>query len=123
MSGEEVFEHKVKRLASPLLGIVVGLFLFEALTGAAVTFWGGFGAWLQYGVLLHTAAGLAFLAPFAVYAWTHFLRTRHSGWKSLLWIGYATFAAVFVSAATGLWAAWDAALAERVMSLIRSLHL
>ena len=122
MFGEEDFERKAGRLASPLLGIGIGLFLYELLSGAVVTLWPGLSAWLQFGVLLHTALGLVFIAPFAVYAWTHAWRANNSSERLMVWIGYAALAAVSLSGLTGLWAAWTAAFGELLPDVARWLH-
>ncbi|OGR49785.1 MAG: hypothetical protein A2X37_11330 [Elusimicrobia bacterium GWA2_66_18] len=104
------------------MGIGIGLFLYELLSGAVVTLWPGLSAWLQFGVLLHTALGLVFIAPFAVYAWTHAWRANNSSERLMVWIGYAALAAVSLSGLTGLWAAWTAAFGELLPDVARWLH-
>ena len=123
MSGKNPLESKAKRLSSPLLGIVVGLFLFGCLAGAAITLWPGLSAWLQFGALLHTALGLFFIVPFAVYAWTHAWRANDSPERMMVWIGYAALAAVSLSALPGLWAGAASAFGERLPDPARLLHL
>ncbi len=123
MSGENPLESKAKRLASPLLGVVVGLFLFEFLSGAMITLWPGLSAWLQFGALLHTALGLVFIVPFAIYAWTHAWRAHDSPERLMVWIGYAALAAVSLSGLTGIWAAAASAFGERLPDSARFLHL
>jgi hypothetical protein len=122
MSGEDI-EVKLRRLSSPLLGIVSGIFLFECVSGAAVTLRPAMGAWLQWNVLLHTVLGLILLVPLTVYSWSHWRRASASDQKNMIWIGYATLAVVALSGLSGLWAAGAACFAERVPAWVRSAHL
>lgn len=122
MSGEK-FAAKLKRLSSPLLGVCIGLFLFESFSGLALTIWRGLGVWLQWSALAHTLAGLGMLAPFSWYSWPHWRRARTSEKESMIWIGYAALAVAALSGVSGVWAAGAAAFAERVPPMARSLHL
>ena len=123
MSGDEELGLKAERLAAPLLGIVVGLYTFELASGAAVTFWPGLSAWLQFSVLLHTAGGLVLFAAFAAFGWTHARRAHNSPERVMVWIGYSALAASALSAVTGIWAAWGSAFGERLPPSAAALHL
>jgi len=78
----------------------MGLLVLEAVTGLAVTF-GPFHAAVQWGVLVHTAAGIAMLLPVCWYSAAHWLDYREQAFSDVVLLGYVTATALLVCCASG----------------------
>ncbi|HUG41706.1 MAG TPA: multiheme c-type cytochrome [Longimicrobiales bacterium] len=98
---------------SRLLLTVGGLLVFETLTGLSI--------WLlpfsvpnQVMVLLHTAVGLAFLLPFAVYQLRHWLRYRRLPVSHMVLTGYFSMIATLAAVVSGLVLTWQALFGTRI---------
>src|SRR5688572_24523072 len=94
----------------------------EAGTGLLVTFF-AFHAAVQWGLLLHTALGLALLAPLTWYVWRHWLDYRRYNLSDTVLLGYVAGAALFVCSASGLVVTAQGLLGTRMSTLWRQAHL
>lgn len=104
------------------LGSALGLFLFETLSGAALTARLDARVWVGYGLIVHVAAGVLFCWAMYAYAWPHWQRTRVSSLRLAVSVGLAAAAVVAAASVTGALAALAAAFGDRVPSPLRSLH-
>jgi hypothetical protein len=107
---------------SLLAKITMGLLALEAVTGLAVTF-GPFHAVVQWGVLVHTAVGIAMLLPVCWYAAAHWLDYREQAFSDVLLLGYVTAAALLVCCASGAVVTFEALLDIRTLPLWRNVHM
>lgn len=107
---------------SLLAKITMGLLALEAVTGLAVTF-GPFHAAVQWGVLVHTAAGIAMLLPVCWYCAVHWLDYRERAFSDVVLLGYVTAAALLVCLVSGAVVTFEALLGIRMKPLWRNVHL
>ena len=107
---------------SLLAKVTMGLLALEAVTGLAVTF-GPFHAVVQWGVLVHTAAGIAMLLPVCWYCAAHWLDYREQAFSDVVLLGYVTAAALLVCCASGAVVTFEALLGIRTLLLWRNVHL
>ncbi len=101
---------------------VVTALLFLTATGLAITF-APFHAWVEWSVLLHTLAGLAFLAPIAWYSVAHWRDYRSYKPSDSVLLGYVSAAAILVCLLSGLVVTWQGLFGVRMDSLWRKVHL
>ena len=94
----------------------------EAGTGLLVTFF-AFHPAVQWGLLLHTALGLALLAPLSWYVWRHWLDYRRYNLSDTVLLGYVAGAALLVCSASGLVVTAQGLLGTRMSPLWRQVHL
>jgi hypothetical protein len=97
----------------PLLAGVVGLLLFETLTGLSIYVL-PFSVTNQISVIAHTLAGLAFIIPFGIYQWRHFQRYASGRLTHVQLTGYVSMAATVIAGGSGLVLTWQAALGTRI---------
>lgn len=86
---------------SRLAILAAGYLVFESLTGLLILF-APFSVSAQATVLVHTAAGLLFLAPCAYYLWIHWARYRAKPISHIVVVGYLGLAACAVCLVSGL---------------------
>jgi len=99
---------------SRILGYgVVGLLLFETLSGLAML-WLPFTVSTQITVLVHTIAGLVFLLPFVLYQLRHWRRYRTASMSALKITGYLALLSTGVASVTGIVLTWQAWFGTRI---------
>jgi len=94
-AGQRLFLHRGGR------GVVAGVFLFEIISGLAVSF-GRFSPAIEWGLILHTALGLLAVAPFAWYLVKHWKDFTDQALSDVLLLGYVGAGALAVCVLTGL---------------------
>ncbi len=107
---------------SLLAKVTMGLLALETVTGLAVTF-GPFHAAVQWGLLIHTAAGIAMLLPVCWYCAAHWLDYRERAFSDVVLLGYVTTAALLVCCVSGAVVTFEALFGIRTLRLWRSAHL
>lgn len=100
---------------------VVSLLLFESITGLSIYFL-PFSITNQFAVLLHTAAGLLVIVPYAWYQIRHALMSRHLAMTGTKFLGYAAFAAVSVCVISGIVVTYESAFTVRMSTSWQLLH-
>jgi hypothetical protein len=106
-------ELKTREWQRRLLFTVTGLLLFETLTGLSIWVL-PFSVPNQVMVLLHTVAGLVFVAPFAWYQIRHWSIYRRLRWSHELLTGYFALAATLVLIVSGLVLTYEALAWTRI---------
>ncbi len=96
-----------------LLYWVSGLLLFETLSGLSIWLL-PFGVPNQVMVLVHTGAGLLFLAPFAWYQLRHWVIYRRMSLSQIVLTGYFALVAVVAAIVSGLVLTYQALFATRI---------
>ncbi|MFV1987669.1 MAG: multiheme c-type cytochrome [Gemmatimonadota bacterium] len=92
---------------------VAGLLLFETVSGLAILFL-PFTVSTQITVLVHTVAGLAFLAPFIIYQVKHWAQYRAVPMSGLKLTGYLALLSTVVALVTGVLLTWQAWFGTRI---------
>ncbi|MEE8384384.1 MAG: multiheme c-type cytochrome, partial [Dehalococcoidia bacterium] len=100
----------------------MGILVFEAITGLAITF-GPFHASVQWSVLLHTVIGALTLLPVAWYCTVHWLDYRHYRFNHDVLLGYVAVAALAVCSVSGLVVTWQGLFGVRTAPIWRQVHL
>jgi hypothetical protein len=108
--------------ASSLAKLCMGLLLFEAISGLAITF-APFHPAVQWSVLVHTLAGVALLLPLAWYCTAHWLDYRRYAMSHIVLLGYVGLASLLVCSASGVVVTCQGALGIRTSALWRNTHL
>ena len=101
---------------------VNGLLLFLTLTGLAV-FALPFSAFNQHAVVVHTAVGLVFLAPFVWYLARHVAAYWAYPLTSVKFTGYAAGLMGVVCSLSGVILTWEGAFGTRITYLWRTVHI
>ncbi|MDH3889558.1 MAG: cytochrome c family protein [candidate division Zixibacteria bacterium] len=114
-------ESKAREWKSPLAILVAGAFLFLAISGVAIYFF-GFSVTNQFMVLFHTALGLAFVLPYIIYQIRHYLYSRQFNLTDVKLLGYTSFAAVAVCSVSGLVLTWQPIFGTRISYLWDTIH-
>lgn len=112
----------VKAWSAPLLVFSLGAIAFLALGGLWITF-GGFSAYNQYAVLLHTALGLVTLVPILVYVFRHLAETWRRALNHVSLLGYAAALALLAASASGLVLTAQSAFSTRISYAWRLVHI
>ena len=107
---------------SPLAKITMGLVALEAVTGLAIRF-GPFHTAVQWGVLVHTAAGFGMLIPVCWYSAAHWLDYRKQAFSDVVLLGYVTAAALLVCCVSGGVVTFEALWGLRTLPFWRNTHL
>ena len=95
---------------------------FLTLTGLAVTF-GPFHPAIQWGLLVHTAIGIATILPLVWYCAGHWLDYRRYQLSSVVLLGYVAAAGLLVCLASGGVVTWQGLAGARMSSAWRQTHL
>ncbi|MGC8668534.1 MAG: multiheme c-type cytochrome [Chthonomonadales bacterium] len=98
---------------SGLAVMVGGLLAFETLTGLSIYLL-PFSIPNQMAVLLHTAGGLVFVIPFAVYQLRHWLIYRRYAMTHIKLTGYIAVWALILCGVSGLVLTWQAAFGRQI---------
>ncbi|MCL4402272.1 MAG: cytochrome c family protein [Acidobacteria bacterium] len=108
--------------ASALARAANAALLFELITGLAITF-GPFHPAIEWGLLLHTAVGLAALVPLAWYFARHWCDYSGQAMSDVLLLGYIGTVSLAICAGTGLAVTAQGLLWTRTTPLLRYIHL
>lgn len=113
---------KEREWTRPLLHTVVGLLLFETLTGVA-NYLLPFSLPNQVMVLLHTVGGLILLAPFVWYLWRHWRLYQSIRMSHVVLTGYFAMAATLLLLVSGVVLTVQAAFGTRIARAWDVVHL
>lgn len=108
--------------SSILARATAAVLLFELVSGFAVTF-GPFHPAIEWGLLLHTAIGLAAIAPLAWYFARHWEDYAGQAMSDVLLLGYVGLAALAICILSGFAVTWQGLLATHTALWLRYLHL
>jgi len=106
-------DSRARAWRHPLAVVAGGLLVAETVTGLMIYLL-PFGLPLQLAVLVHTAAGLVFTAPYLVYQVRHWDEYRAAAWTHVKLTGYCALAATAVCTITGLVLTLQAAFGRRI---------
>jgi hypothetical protein len=98
------------------------ILLFELISGLAITF-GPFHPAVEWGLLLHTAAGVLTLAPLSWYFIRHWKDYESQALSDVLLLGYVGLGALVVCALSGVAVTWQGLLGDRTSPWLRYTHL
>jgi hypothetical protein len=107
---------------SLLARAAAAILLFESITGLAITF-GPFHPAIEWGLVLHTVAGLITIAPLAWYCVRHWKDYTDQALSDVLLLGYVGIGALIICVASGLLVTGQALLGIRTSSWLRYAHL
>jgi hypothetical protein len=93
--------HRAQEWSARLSIFIGGLLCFEALSGLWIWLL-PFSVSSQMLVLLHTAAGIAFLVPYLIYQGRHWWLYRDRPWSHYMVTGYVAFAAIALNTVSGV---------------------
>jgi hypothetical protein len=113
---------KAQEWQRTLLRCVTGLLVFETLTGLAIYFL-PFSVPTQLLVLFHTAAGVVFVLPFAVYQLRHWRTYRRIRLSHVVLTGYLAMAAAIAVIVSGLVLTYEALFATRISPVWDFVHI
>jgi hypothetical protein len=107
---------------SRLTAAVVGLFVVEAITGIAI--WAfPFSVGTQVAVLVHTAAGVLFVVPYAYYQVAHWKTNAERPFNQHKLLGYLCLVAVAITCVSGGVLTWQAGMTSRISYAWDWVHL
>jgi Cytochrome c554 and c-prime len=98
------------------------ILLFEFISGLAITF-GPFHPAVEWGLLLHTSAGVLTVAPLAWYFVRHWKDYEGQVLSDVLLLGYVGLGALAVCALSGVAVTWQGLLGARTSPWLRYTHL
>ncbi|MCP4003983.1 MAG: hypothetical protein GY725_07290 [bacterium] len=101
---------------------VGGLLGFETFSGLWIWL-APFSIASQMLVLLHTAVGIVFLAPYLAYQWRHWNLYRKRTWSHYMVTGYVAFAAIALNAISGVVLTWQALFTVRISYAWDTVHI
>lgn len=107
---------------SVLARLGTAVLLFEAVSGLAVTF-SPFHPAVQWGLVLHTLTGVAFLVPLAWYYTAHWLDYRQYALSQTVLLGYVGVGGLVVCALSGVVVTWQGFFGIRTSPFWRTTHL
>jgi Cytochrome c554 and c-prime len=107
---------------SALSRSVAAVFLFELVSGLAVTF-GPFHPIVEWGLIFHTALGVLAVAPFVWYFFLHWKTYRNQAMSDVLLLGYAGAFVLSVCLLSGLVLTGQALFGVRTWTWLRYAHL
>ncbi|MDD5303269.1 MAG: cytochrome c3 family protein [Elusimicrobia bacterium] len=110
------------KLGSPLLALVLGGLLFEALSGLFLPWAGAARALGSYALLLHTLAGAAVAVPLAVYGLRHWRAARASEQRRMVQVGLSAMAVLAAAMLSGFWTTGAALFGSRVSPVSARIH-
>ena len=123
MQSSEPLANRVQAGWSTLLSrIAAGILLFEVISGLAVTF-GPFRPAVEWGLVLHTIAGLVAIAPLAWYFGRHWKDYIEQALSDVLLLGYVGIGALAICIASGLILTWQAVFGISTSATLRYVHL
>lgn len=123
MQSSEPLANRVQAGWSTLLSrIAAGILLFEVISGLAVTF-GPFRPAVEWGLVLHTIAGVIAVAPLAWYFVRHWKDYTEQALSDVLLLGYVGIGALAICIASGLILTWQAVFGISTSATLRYVHL
>jgi Cytochrome c554 and c-prime len=105
-----------------LARVAAAILLFELVSGLTITF-GPFHPAIQWGVLLHTLAGILTIAPLAWYFVRHWKGYADQALSDVLLLGYVGLGALAICEVSGLLVTGQALLGVRTSPVLRYTHL
>lgn len=108
--------------SSVLARAVGGIFLFEVVSGLAITF-GPFHPSIQWGLLAHTIVGLLAIAPLVWYVVLHWKDYISQTLSDVLLLGYVAVGALGICVISGVWVTGQALFGIHTLSWLRYTHL
>ncbi len=108
--------------AAALWGLILGIGIFEALSGLAASFIPGLHPSVEVGLLLHVVVGFIFLWPLCIYLFKHIQFNKNSPEKKSIHVGEAALLLTAISLITGLVATAQAAFSNRVPPTVKFGH-
>jgi hypothetical protein len=105
-----------------LARVVAAILLFEIVSGLAITF-GPFHPAIQWGLLLHTVAGILTIAPLAWYFARHWKDYADQAMSDVLLLGYVGLGALAICEVSGLLVTGQALLGVHTSPGLRYTHL
>ena len=99
-----------------------GLLFFELVSGLAITL-GPFHTTVEWGLLLHTVAGVLALAPLTLYIARHWKDYAGQTLSDVLLLGYVGLMALAVCALSGVAVTWQGLAGMRTTPWLRYTHL
>jgi hypothetical protein len=107
---------------TPSARTAAAILLFELVSGLAITF-GPFYPATEWGLLLHTLAGVITIAPLAWYLTQHWKDYSDQALSDVLLLGYVGIGALAICLVSGLWLTLQALLGVRTSPSLRYVHL
>lgn len=98
------------------------ILLFELVSGLAITF-GPFHPAIEWGLLLHTVAGIITILPLAWYVVRHWKDYFDQALSEVLLLGYVAIGALAICVVSGVLVTWQALLGIHTSSVLRYVHL
>lgn len=105
-----------------LARISLAVLLFETVSGLAITL-SRFHPAIEWGLLVHTALGLATLLPVAWYYSLHWDDYRKQALSDVILLGYIALLSLAVCSVSGVVVTFEGLLGIRTASLWRHVHL
>ena len=106
----------------PLTGAVLGLLLYETLTGLSIYLW-SFSLFNQFAVLTHTAVGIVMTGPVGWYLGRHWWRRFRGKFNHYQLLGYVSAAALIALFTSGFVLTWQALFGVRISYAWRLVHI
>ena len=100
----------------------MAIFLFEGVSGLAITF-APFHPTVEWSVLLHTLAGVATLVPVAWYCAVHWDDYRGYTMSHVVFLGYITVVALLVCSVSGVVVTWQGLFGRNMSVAWQNVHL
>jgi hypothetical protein len=123
MQSSESLTNRVQAGWSTVLArSAAAILLFEVVSGLAITF-GPFHPVIQWGLLLHTIAGVITIAPLAWYFERHWKDYFHQALSDVLLLGYVAIGALAICLISGLLVAGQALVGLHTSAWLRYTHL
>ncbi len=123
MQPSEPLTKRIRAGWPSLLGrAAAAILLFLLVSGLAITF-GPFHPAIEWGLVLHTVAGLLTIAPLAWYCVRHWKDYSDQALSDVLLLGYVGMGALVICVGSGLLVTGQALLGIRTSSTLRYVHL
>ena len=123
MQPPEVLTKRARAGWPKLLARAAGaILLLELVSGLAITL-GPFHPATEWGLLLHTIAGVITIAPLTWYLARHWRDYSDQAMSDVLLLGYVGIGALAICLVSGLLLTWQALLGIRTLSWLRYIHL
>ena len=105
-----------------LARLSMGVVAFETVSGLAVTF-SPFHPVVQWGLILHTLIGVAFLFPLAWYYTAHWLDYKRYALSQTVLLGYVGVVGLLLCSVSGVVVTWEGFFGIRTSPFWRTTHL
>ena len=105
-----------------LAKVAMVVFIFEAITGLAITF-ASFHAAIELSVLVHTAVGVLTLVPLLWYYIIHWVYYKHRNITYIELLGYVGIASIIVCLVSGSIVTYQGFLVIKTTKILRTIHM